>query len=210
MKLQQLFRRKRTKPPQSVLIDEIARNLIDANSLLLRLGVHSWLTDGTLLGYYRENRILPHDKDADLGLFITDYSDRILEGFKKDGWKLAHVFGTIECGLQLSFLRNGAKIDLFLFYNEDDKYWHGAWKSEQKGKFRQLIKYYYEPFKFRKVDFLGAQFSIPADTEKYLVTKYGAGWKTEQKEWDWAFGPSNAVATEVRLRKNKKNKVSEK
>ncbi|MBL7033600.1 MAG: LicD family protein [Candidatus Delongbacteria bacterium] len=209
MKLfQRLLRRKQPRPQQSLLVAEIVRNLIDGCDLLIDLGVRAWLTDGTLLGYYREQRILQHDQDADLGLFIEDYSDRILAGFKNAGWELDHVFGNIECGLQLSFLRNGSKLDLFFFYPEGDRLWHGAWKAEPKGKFRKLIKYYYEPFELRMVDFLGRQFAVPADTEQYLVTKYGEGWAVEQREWDWAFGPSNAIATEIRLPRNKKKKVS--
>ena len=57
------------------------------------------------------------------------------------------------------------------------------------------------------MDFLGFRFTVPADTEKYLATKYGEGWNVAQKEWDWAYGPANAVATDIRFPKNKKNVV---
>lgn len=207
MILRRLFRRSPAKPPQDVLVNQIALNLIDASNLLEKVGVKCWLTDGTLLGCYREGRILPHDKDADLGAFISEFSQDILDAFDQAGWELAHVYGEIDCGLQLSYRKESAKVDLFFFYQEGDRYWHGAWKSEQRGKFRNLIKYYYQPFEFREMDFLGFRFTVPADTEKYLATKYGEGWNVVQKEWDWAYGPANAVATDIRFPKNKKNVV---
>ncbi len=207
LKLPRLFSRKRSRPAQQVLVTEIARNLIDANRLLRKLGVRSWLTDGTLLGYYRENRILPYDNDADLGLFISEYSNAITAEFISAGWELAHVYGRLACGLQLSFRRNSAAVDLFFFYQEEDKFWHGAWKPERKGKVRNLIKYYYEPFEFQEVDFLGEQFTVPAETAKYIAAKYGDDWEVPQEDWDWAFGPANAIGTEIRLPRNKRKRI---
>ncbi len=187
-------------------IKNIESNLVEAHKILNSINVTHWLTDGTLLGYYREGKLLAHDKDADLGVFIKDYKPEIITAFKKKGWKLRYVFGKLSVGFELTFEKNKEHIDLFFFYEEGDKFWHGAW-SYFDGKKRNLIKYYYDKFSLKETDFLGEKFLIPADTLHYIETKYGKDWKTPQKNWDWAFGPKNAVKTDIVLKW--KNKIIE-
>jgi len=172
-------------------------NLVYAKELLDQLKVRNWLTDGTLLGYYREKDILEHDIDVDMGSFIADYTDEIIHRFIENGWQVAHIFGKRDMGFELSFIRKKVRLDIFFFYEENGRYWHGAWRNTEKGF--NLIKYYYEPFGLKEVEFKGHKFNIPSDPLTYIQTKYGPGWRTPVKEWDWAFGPSNAVATEFYL-----------
>jgi len=195
------------KRPGPVPRETIVRNLLAARSILESLGIRFWLTDGTLLGYFREGDIIAHDADVDLGLMIDAYSDAIISEFRRRGFDLKYVLGEKKQGLELSFIRDGVKVDLFFFYREGDRLWHGAWEGFDKGRKRNLIKYYYEPFELREVEFLGAVFNVPADTLKYVETKYGEGWRTPVEDWDWAMGPANAVRTDVVLKRNKKKVV---
>jgi hypothetical protein len=190
--------------PRPLQKDTVVRNLIDARSILDSLGIRCWLTDGTLLGYFREGDIIEHDRDVDLGLFIEDYQDAIVPAFRDCGFDVMYVLGEKKQGLEISFVRDGVKVDLFFFYREGDRLWHGAWEGMDKGRKRNLIKYYYEPFDLRQIDFLGSAFNVPADTLKYVETKYGPDWRTPVKDWDWAMGPANAVRTDVVLPRNKK------
>ena len=135
----------------------------------------------------------------DLGSFIDDYTDEIIHKFIENGWRIEDIFGKRDQGFELAFSRKGVKLDIFFFYKEGDRYWHGAWKRTEKGE--NLIKYYYDKFDLKETEFKGRKFSIPADPLKYIETKYGPGWQTPVKDWDWAFGPSNAVATEVFMEK---------
>lgn len=185
----------------------VFRNLLDANSILNSLGIRCWLTDGTLLGFFREKDLIEHDRDVDLGVRIEDYTDGIIPEFGKQGFELKYVLGEKRQGLELSFIRAGAKVDLFFFYREGDRMWHGAWQGIDKGRKRNLIKYYYDAFDLREAEFLGEKFFVPADTLKYIETKYGRDWRTPIREWDWAFGPANAVGTDVVLGRNKKKIV---
>jgi len=107
----------------------VFRNLLDANSILNSLGIRCWLTDGTLLGFLREKDLIEHDRDVDLGVRIEDYSDAIIPEFGKQGFELKYVLGEKRQGLELSFIRAGAKVDLFFFYREGDRMWHGAWQT---------------------------------------------------------------------------------
>jgi hypothetical protein len=184
--------------------EAVIRNLLDARAVLNSLGITFWLTDGTLLGYFREGDILRHDRDIDLGLMIESYTDDIAPAFVEMGFDLMYVLGEKRQGLELSFVRDSVKVDLFFFYREGDRLWHGAWEGMDKGRKRNLIKYYYDPFELKQIEFLGARFTVPADTLKYVETKYGKSWSTPVKDWDWAMGPANAVRTGVVLERNKK------
>ncbi|MDZ7860061.1 MAG: glycosyltransferase [Candidatus Krumholzibacteriota bacterium] len=172
-------------------------NLISVKKILNKLNMRFWLTDGTLLGCFRENGFIPHDFDLDIGAFIEDYDDRIIMEFIGNGWELHHIFGKVELGLELSFIRNDVRLDIFFFYEEDGRYWHAAWLDTERGK--NLIKYYYDKFELKETEFLGNNFYVPDDTLKYVKTKYGQTWRTPIKNWDWAFGPENSVKTGIYL-----------
>lgn len=187
--------------------ETVVRNLIGAREILVSLDITFWLTDGTLLGYFREGDLIEHDSDVDLGLYIYDYSDEIIPAFERAGFDLKYVLGEKKQGLELSFIRYGVKVDLFFFYRENGRVWHGAWEGLDKGRKRNLIKYYYDAFDLKEIEFLGNRFNVPADTLKYVETKYGEGWRNPVKDWDWAMGPSNAVRTDVILKENKKRIV---
>ena len=202
--LNKIFKKKEDK---KLTIDNIRKGLVEANDVLRDIGVRVWLTDGTLLGYFRENDIIAHDFDADLGCLIEDFSEEIISAFQKNGWELAYVWGEKKQGLELTFRKDQVKVDIFFFYkDEDGRLWHGAWRKHDK-KSLNLIKYYYDPFELKEVDFLGSRFFIPKDTLKYVTTKYGKGWKTPQKEWNWTFGPANAVETDIVIKRNKKKRI---
>lgn len=189
-----------TKKEKKSLNKEIAfENLALAKKLLDELNVRNWLTDGTLLGYYRDKDLIDHDVDIDLGSFMDDYTDEIIHKFIENGWRIEHIFGKRDLGFELAFNRKGVKLDIFFFYKDGDRYWHGAWKRTGKGE--NLIKYYYDKFDLKEVEFKCYTFNIPANPLKYIETKYGPGWQTPVKEWDWAFGPSNAVATDFYMEK---------
>ena len=197
--------KRRTGP--AISRETVVRNLIDAREVLVSLNITFWLTDGTLLGYYRDGEIIEHDIDADLGLYIDDYSDDIIPAFRRAGFDVKYVLGEKKQGLEVSFVREGVRVDLFFFYREGGRVWHGAWEGIDKGRKRNLIKYYYDPFDLKEVEFLGSRFNIPADTQKYVQTKYGEGWGTPVRDWDWAMGPANAERTDVILKENRKKIV---
>ncbi len=172
-------------------------NLVNAKEILDKLNMRNWLTDGTLLGYYRDSNFIKHDLDLDMGSFISEYNDNVILEFIQNGWKLMHVFGRKDLGLELSFIRNNLKLDIFFFYEEHGKYWHAAWDGTERGL--NLIKYYYDAIELKEETFLNHKFMVPKETLKYITTKYGESWNKPIKNWDWADGPSNSVRTSIYL-----------
>lgn len=197
--LRNLWRRLRGKRPKGEKLDggKALANLVDARAVLDNIGMRCWLTDGTLLGYYREGDFLGHDLDVDVGCFIDELNEAFLPAFINDGWKCERIYGKWDTGLEVTLAKRGTKVDFFFFYRDSGKWWHAAWRHV--GDLRNMIRYEYAPFELKTVKFKGHDFEIPSDTERYVETKYGPGWRQPVKNWDWAFGPANAVATDVNM-----------
>jgi fukutin len=161
------------------------QNLVLATELLNKAGVKYWLTDGTLLGFYRDGDFISGDKDVDIGVFIDDLPDNLLHIFRKNGLYLLRENGSKECGLEYTFTRKGVNLDIFFFYKEKDFVWHAAWLHNQ------IIKFRYSYFEIKKISALGHEFNAPENIEDYLLLKYGKNWRTPIKKWNWAIDPEN-------------------
>mgnify|MGYP006282747293 CR=1 FL=1 len=159
--------------------------------------VSFWITDGTLLGYYRENDFINHDHDMDIAVFIDDWKDEILVDLKRKEFKLLYIYGDKSCGLEYTLLKNNIRTDIFFFYKENNYYWHAAWDISKIKSFLNMIKYLYEPFKLKEIKFKNINLKIPENTEKYIIQKYGKNWKTPIKKWRWNYDPKNYKKTNI-------------
>jgi hypothetical protein len=155
---------------------------------LTRAHVRPFLVDGTLLGAIREGDLLAHDKDVDLGILIEDFTPGFPKILQAAGFRHTRTFGTPEKGLEFAFRRNGIKLDTFFYYPdcETGELFHAAWLKDTP------IRYGYPAFALVPQSFLGMPMLMPADPIAFLTAKYG-DWKTPVTEWDWAWGPKNAV-----------------
>ncbi len=160
-------------------------NLTAIRDILDKLDVPYWLTDGTLLGCYRDKDFIKNDIDVDLGVYIVDLNDNIILQCKKAGFHLLRHSGSKDFGLEYTFTRKGCNLDIFFFYKENDFVWHGAWL------YGKIIKFRYPHFSLRKIMFKGQQFNAPENVEEYVRLKYGENWHTPVGKWDWARDPKN-------------------
>ncbi len=173
--------------------NQAALILIETKKILDNLGIHFWLTDGTLLGFYRENNFIKHDSDIDLAVFIKDHSDRLIPEFVKQEFSLLNIFGTIQAGLEYSFSKNGINLDVFFMYEESDYWWYNIWFTPSSFKTQQLIKLSYPKSKFKQIIFCEHEFNIPENTLEYLYYPYGYFWQIPDTNWHWMFSPKSII-----------------
>lgn len=187
--------------------------LAEALTVLDALGIKPWLTDGTLLGFWREHDFIAHDRDMDLGVLSRDWSPAIVPAMAAAGFTLksakdldtarrstgakaarsevsegAKQDGSSggDRGLEYTFLKNDERIDIFFFYERGATLWHAAWLRNTI-----QINYRYPRFGVKRARFLGLDVWIPEDPESYLLTKYGPNWRKPDLRWSWAFSPKN-------------------
>lgn len=87
--------------------------LIKAADILHEHDIQYWVTDGTLLGLIRENRILPWDSDLDLGVWKVDVSiPDIIRIFRENGFQYQDVLPDMD---SLHFRISGIQLDINLY-----------------------------------------------------------------------------------------------
>lgn len=165
-----------------------ARKLLATVTRLLgNLKIQFWLSSGTCLGWFRQCDFIPHSKDVDIGIWISDYNNRLIPTFQEHGIFLKHLFGTIEDSYELSFQSGDMKLDIFFFYTELDHMWNGGTQARTGKKF----KYIFPSFSLCWTLFKGLYVRIPCDTLAYISANYGKNWGEVVKIWDWKKSPPN-------------------
>lgn len=173
-------------------------NLKLGKKILINLDVPFFLSNGTLLGCVRDNDLIEHDQDTDIGInskYLREYGQDIFKAFLANGFEVYSVYGKLENGLQYSFKRNGVKYDIFFYYDEDDKTTMSVWKNNAQ------YKYVFPKItEIIKVPFLDDNYPIPKNYETYLSSQYG-DWKTPVINWDCYRSPKNIEVQEELFKK---------
>ena len=169
--------------------------LLKVGEILDEEGITYWLNYGTLLGAYRDNAFIPHDYDMDLGVYLEDYA-RIVPLMEKHGLKLKdhYRFNSWENpenyayrfewkGVYLDFnfyIREGNMVHTYLpLFLPDESYGPGCHA-------KVLAEYNEYPFTgVKSMPFLGKMFSVPENTEEFLIANYGPDYMTPIKDFDY-------------------------
>lgn len=146
-------------------------------------GVNFFLVSGTLLGCIRENKILGHDTDIDVGV-MPEVSISVLRNAinQSDRFILQETPGKQTLYLQHA---NGVKIDLFRHYQENNILYHGGIKC----------RWWNTPFNLIQQSFLGQQYFVPENSDIYLTENYG-NWRTPIMDFETFLDTPNMEVTE--------------
>jgi hypothetical protein len=174
---------------------EIAlQNLIELRNIFDYYSIQAFLTDGTLLGYYREGDFIDHDLDTDIGIFMNTFNKNCIYDINKLGFTMEHVFGFPEDSLEIALRRGGVKTDLFFFYEKGDSVYHSAFMNFTANGYTRL-DFPYKKFGTKWISFKGEKFLVPDNELDFIITKYGENWKTPEKNWHWGLSPKNVIDT---------------
>ncbi|XP_015250970.1 fukutin isoform X3 [Cyprinodon tularosa] len=158
-----------------------------------QLDVPFWISSGTCLGWFRQCSIISYSRDVDIGIFIADFRPNMVAAFRDAGLSLKHKFGKVEDSLELSFLGEDVKLDIFFFYREGDVVWNGGTQAKSGRKF----KYVFPSFSLCWAELLEVKVRVPCETLDYVMANYGASWNVPVKSWDWKSSPSNVMENGV-------------
>lgn len=184
--------------------------LKDADEIFNKHNIHYFLLYGTVLGMYREKRILPWDEDIDLGIFVESY-DAMLgckEDFERKGYSFiqrvrhGRIFicdkndagyyigakkniGHVPWHISISYFTKDwdKAVAIQLFNNDLFQRWFGR-KNWLYTLFTLLrVKHEVYPLKwFENLNYING-FPVPSHTEEYLGYIYGKNWRTPVKKW---------------------------
>ena len=155
------------------------------------------LTAGTLLGIYREKRLLPWDNDMDLRVFREDENKiiKIISKIKRAGYlvrvryqeKEDHPLKLNEVRIikiynrKYLFTKGEVMMDCFVATRMDEQY---VWSC---GGLNHYTKKGVPAHFYDSIDdliFNDKHYFIPSNVEDYLTFRYG-DWKTPQEKWDY-------------------------
>lgn len=162
--------------------------LRDTLALLERNGIQAFILSGTFLGAVREQAILEHDYDIDLGVMADGVCSRTLEALLRSSPPFHCIAAVRQTRLErtsggrleqrsipvLYKLRheNGIVADIFLHYRENGVLWHGSsqyrWDNAE--------------FALAPCRLAGLQVLGPDDPDRYLTENYG-NWRVPKHDF---------------------------
>jgi len=169
----------------------------DFCSTLNKHEIQFWLCYGTLLGYVRENGIIKHDCDFDIGIWYSDYSKELENILILAGYKLIREFKSVSSyeAFEQTYSKDGVQIDIFYHHSDSNKSWsHIFYREEdddlESGIYR-IRKLDYPSAPLEKTLFLGCDVYVFKNKEIYLEEIYGTDWRIPNPKFDWKKGPKN-------------------
>lgn len=143
-------------------------NLKILHAVFNKYKIFFWLSEGTALGFTRENNIITNDDDVDISLFIKD-KNKLLKALKE--LKKYNFIVTLILN-KGNFIRLGRKNEIIdIDIVEKNKYCIACFCNCNK-----LIPYLK---KFNKTIINGLEYNIP--TKDYIKFLYGNDWHIPKK-----------------------------
>ncbi|MBT3300126.1 MAG: hypothetical protein HN657_06755 [Candidatus Marinimicrobia bacterium] len=178
--------------------EEAENILFDIAEILNRNKNHWWLEGGTLLGLYRDGKLLDWDHDIDLGVRFdsskqidrllkalrkTNYLIKVYDFPEKEGvWDLGKVRLIKIYPRRYYFFPTNLCLDLFIFYREKLE---DTQELVYKYVVHQRNGYHPAPLldELEDLKFKGHRLRRPKYSDEFLAGKYGENWEIPVKEW---------------------------
>lgn len=137
---------------------------------LNQTGEEYWMDFGTLLGYHREGRIIPHDIDVDFGLHEKSYKSILNKKHLLNPKIKFYDSSHRHRGPKLYFNYKGFDVDVYFYEDLGEglrSYENTKWPNERQSIPKQFV------YTLKEIVFLNKKCKIPAQSQKYLEYIYG-------------------------------------
>jgi hypothetical protein len=176
----------------SISNEEIFTHLTYTSNLLTKHNINHWIVYGTLLGAVRENNIIKHDYDFDLGILIEDYLKilQLNELISADGYEFSKQLGTVYNIPYIKKCESKWKVSLKVLFKDDpvgDIYFYYPCSDGFLRRYDPLEGTYFYPNstipkffveKLINLNINGLNFPSPQFPEILVEHFYGPHWKT--------------------------------
>ncbi len=168
--------------------------------ILENAGEKPFLIGGTLLGLYRDGKLMDYDKDSDLAIIVDEkdplkHIKHIVNVAESSGKfifseKLSdiEILKKIHSSISFTNEENSINIDIFLAYKKDGFLYHGL--STKLANF----SWQYPIFDIVKTKLNDRFYYTPSDIEMYLTRAFGNNWREPIKIWDSLINCPNITA----------------
>lgn len=149
------------------LLTELYQYSLD---FLNQIGEEYWVDFGTLLGYHRENGIIPHDIDVDFGMHERSYETVLSKKHLLSSRVKFYDSSHRHHGPKLYFNYKGFDVDVYFYEDMGDSlrsYEDTSWPNERRAIPKDLV------YPLHAVNFLDRKSLIPNQPKEYLEYIYG-------------------------------------
>lgn len=166
-------------------IPQISRAVDRLSGDLSSVGLVPLLAYGSLLGAIREGRLLAHDDDFDIFVTLQANSE---DGFAERRREMHRVLESNGWSVELNGKFNnahiwieekGVKLDLFAVWDDGAV----AWTHMERMSWRSMPREWFLTHRPIEVD--GIRMEASCHAEEFLKERYGPGWMTPDKHYDW-------------------------
>jgi len=164
---------------ENVNKEELKKELLETIDILEKNSITYWLDFGTLLGAYREGKIIEHDYDIDIGILHKD-----LEKVKK---LRTEILIESELKRDSEYLIHFSKyVDVFSYIEKENKLFCLSYTGSRGWQYPDYDFDNGFPKKWidnmTKIKMYDREFSVPGNTAEYLIIKYGIYFDTSNMD----------------------------
>ncbi|ULT94471.1 hypothetical protein L3Y34_003742 [Caenorhabditis briggsae] len=185
--------RKETDKKRKINLELAVFELSRLQNLMIQYDMFPFISEGTLLGWYRECSIIPHTQDIDISVFASEFNPKFVDDMRsgRSIFRLSRRLGKLDA-LELTVApRQGyhVNMDIFLMYQETNETTEidFNWISGLKGDGERL-RYHFPLFEpICSADLLGHLVWTTCDPEKAIIHEYGERWFEDipTKNYSW-------------------------
>lgn len=164
---------------QTTLFGEIAEFIEISNKLSFPIFINS----GTLLGIYRDGKLIDHDDDMDLAIFLGECNiESAANKFRSFQSEINRFYDLISKNNDVFFaltLKSGVEVDIFPSWSENNKFFVYPYM------FGELETS--EVIPLVSINYSGREISVPRNADAVLAVNYGENWRNPDPLWafDW-------------------------